>query len=103
MSQKPDLERVFNFLRGEGLDTTPETWGKQPAPDPAPDNVELRDLPAPGRSGEKDDETSSYESAAPQPAPERTSTEVGDERRVVKYVPKWSCFAFDWLHLFCRD
>ena len=89
MTQKPDLERVLNFLRGDGLDVTPETISAQPAgPDPAPENVELGDLQAPGGSGARDDETSSYQSAVPRAAPERKTTEIGDERRVVKYVPR---------------
>jgi hypothetical protein len=89
MSQEPDLDGIFNFLRGGGLDT--ETRRNQPVPNPAPENVELGDLQALRTADAKYDETSSYQSAAP----ERTSIEVGDERRVVKYVPRQSRFALD--------
>lgn len=97
MSQKSDLEGVINFLRG-GFDTAPETRRKKSAPDPTPENVELKGLQSPGGAGANDDETSSYKSAAPSAAPTRTSVERGDERRVVKYVPRESCFSLDRLY-----
>ena len=103
MTQKPDFEIVLNFLRGESLDVTPETISAQPAAlDPVPENVELGDLRALGGFGAKDDETSSYQSAVPRAAPERRSVEIGDQRRVVKYVQrKFLCLQL--ILYFCRD
>lgn len=86
MSQKPDLERVLNFLTGGELDTEPRA--NQPAPNAAPENVEPGDLQAPRGAEPKDDGSSSHQSVASV----RISIDGGDERRFVKYVPRQNSY-----------
>jgi len=83
-----DLDGVIDFLRRGRLDATPETQCKESAPNPTFENIGLRDLQASGGAVANDDETSSCRSAALSAAPTISSLERGDERRVVKYVPR---------------